>query len=104
MTPPLNSFVVTVLFKVSPDHAAEFHAAVCTQAKNSLDREPECHRFDVCADPTDPCTIFLYELYTDKAAFDVHLASSHFKEFGALVGPWTVTKEVRTFELVPATE
>lgn len=96
----VQSFVVTVLFKLVAEHASAFHAAVRIQARNSLERESECHRFDVCVDPVDPSSVFLYEIYTDKAAFDAHLASQHFAEFNALVSPWTVAKEVRTFSLV----
>lgn len=33
-------------------------------------QEEDCHQFDVCTDPDHPFEVFLYEFYTDKAAFD----------------------------------
>lgn len=37
------------------------------------------------ADPGRPNEIFLYELYTDRAAFEAHLASDQFVAFDANV-------------------
>ena len=68
-----------------------------TQAKNSLALEPECHQFDVCQDPDDAGTVFLYELYSDEAAFKVHLASDHFKQFDADVADLVTAKEVACY-------
>jgi quinol monooxygenase YgiN len=85
-------FAVTVNFLVKPAHVAEFTAAMKTQAFNSLNREPGCHQFDVCFDANDPCRIFLYELYTDRAAFDAHLQTEHFLNFDKTVRDWTAEK------------
>ena len=43
--------------------------------------------------------MFLYEIYTDRAAFDAHLAALHYLEFNELVADWTAEKIVQTFEL-----
>ena len=45
--------------------------------------------------------VFLYEIYDDRAAFDAHLASPHFRAFDAEVGPWVQDKQVETGELAP---
>ncbi len=94
-----SHFVVTVHFKVQAEYATKFHEAVRAQAANTLDREPECSRFDVCIDPTDATSVFLYELYTDEAAFKHHLTTEHFLSFNALVGPHTLDKQIRTWVL-----
>ncbi len=92
-------FVVTVLFEVVPDQADLFVTRVRQQAKDSLASEPGCYRFDVCIDQSIPERIFLYEIYTDKAAFDLHLASQHFKAFNEEVAPITTNKQVDTWNL-----
>ena len=33
------------------------------------------------ADAAQPTHVFLYEIYRDRAAFDLHLASDHFRQF-----------------------
>ena len=87
-------FVVTVWFEVHPEHADSFRERVLIQASNSLEREPACRQFDVSFDPADAARCFLYERYDDRKAFDVHLASEHFKQFDATVTPWIKSKKV----------
>jgi len=70
------------------------------QAQNSLELEAACHRFDVCTDPDKPDEVFLYEIYEDAAAFQVHLASTHFKEFDAAAQPLLAGKAVKTYSEV----
>lgn len=94
-------YVVSVLFEIKPDNYADFSKAVIRQADNSLDREPDCQRFDVCESPNDnPNQIYLYEIYTDEAAFQAHLKSDHFLEFDAMVMPWLESKTVSTWNLI----
>jgi quinol monooxygenase YgiN len=88
-------YVVTVEFDIAPEHREEFLIAVKKQAADSLSLEPDCHYFDVCVvERAAKEVIYLYELYTDRAAFDVHLQSDHFKNFNEKVTPWTVEKIV----------
>ncbi len=91
-------YVITVVFKVIPSHADEFAIAMIENARASLETEPGCHQFDVGFAPDDPATCFLYELYTDKSAFETHLAAAHFKSFDAKVAPWLESKAVQAYE------
>ena len=90
-------FVVTVVFEVGSEFAQEFRQAVLQQAKNSLTLEAGCSCFDVCFDPERPERAFLYEIYDDRAAFDLHLASDHFAAFDRRVAPWVARKTVDTW-------
>lgn len=92
--------VVTVLFTVKPGQVEAFRSAIVENARASREREAGCHQFDVTVDPNDPGIIFLYELYTDRAAFDAHLASDHFLRFDAQTRDWIAAKAVRMFERV----
>ncbi len=88
-------FVVTVLFEVKPAYIEPFR-----QAKNSLELEDGCRRFDVCVDPLNVGNLFLYELYEDEAAFKTHRETDHFKQFDAEVAPWIANKRVLTYSLL----
>lgn len=90
-------FVVTVEFDVNKKHAAAFQTAVLKQADNSLSREADCLRFDVCFDPKDNTRIFLYEIYSDESAFEKHMQTEHFRNFGNKVKDWLVRKTVQTW-------
>lgn len=92
-------YVVVVTFEVDRDHAVEFLEAVTLQAKNSLELEEQCHVFDVCCTPEDPGSVLLYEHYDDRAAFEEHLESDHFRDFDAKVAPWLRSKTVSTWQL-----
>lgn len=53
-----------------------------------LSEESGCHRFDVCQKPDAPKKVFLYEIYTDAAAFDIHKAMPRYLEFSKTLNPW----------------
>lgn len=92
-------FVVVVRFQSKPDRAAEFRELLLAQARNSLQREVACRRFDVALDPSDPTSLLLYELYDDRAAFDAHLESDHFRQFDAGSADLVASKEVSLWGL-----
>lgn len=92
-------YVVTVSFEIHPGQGARFLEQMRRQAADSLAKEPGCHRFDVCIDPEARERVFLYELYEDRAAFDLHLASEHFRAFDAEVAEMVRTKTVQTWAL-----
>ena len=93
-------FAVCVSFTVKPDALATFLPLVLGNAHTSLREEAECHRFDVCQDPKHPENIFLYEVYTDEAAFGAHLTSEHFQSFDAAVRDMVAAKDVKTYSLL----
>lgn len=90
-------YAVVVTFEVKEDRIEVFMPAMVRNAQTSLAEEPGCCRFDVCTDPSRANEVFLYELYTDRAAFDAHLASDHFMAFDAHVADMIAGKTVRTY-------
>ncbi|MCG8492125.1 MAG: antibiotic biosynthesis monooxygenase [Sneathiellales bacterium] len=92
--------VVTVEIRVKSEKVSDFLGVMLQQAKNSLEREEGCHYFDVCQSADTADLFFLYEIYTDKNAFDIHLQSPHFREFDATVSSWIENKDVRLFKLL----
>ncbi|MDZ4729569.1 MAG: antibiotic biosynthesis monooxygenase [Xanthomonadales bacterium] len=95
-------FVVCVTFEIQPKQYAAFRQAVQNQAANSLQQEADCHVFDVCIN-ADHDTVFLYEHYSDRAAFDAHLQSQHFLNFDAQTRPWVLNKSVTSWKLLEHT-
>ena len=91
-------FVVTVTFVIKRENLGEFMPVMARQAHNSLTREQGCVQFDVCQDQENPERVFLYEVYSDRDAFDVHLQTEHFLDFDKTVGPWTTSKVAEQWE------
>jgi quinol monooxygenase YgiN len=90
--------IVTVRFAVKKEHAAAFHARVRKQAADSLALEADCRHFDIAASIDDSSKIFLYEIYTDEAAFQDHLHSAHFLSFKADTQDWTESALVERWD------
>lgn len=91
-------YVVTVEFTIGAASARPFLVEMLANARASL-TERGCIQFDVCADPVDHQRVFLYEVYIDRAAFDAHLSTEHFKMFDRTVAPWIESKVVKTWDL-----
>lgn len=94
------TYVVCVTFEIDPDQADAFMPLMMKNAQTSLADEPGCRQFDVLTDPERPTEVFLYELYDDADAFQLHLKSDHFRSFDAAVGPMIVAKNVKTYTQV----
>ena len=93
-------YAVCVTFHIKPERMEAFLCRMLRQAEDSLSVEPDCHRFDVCTSRDSPNRVFLYELYSDRTAFDQHLESSHFAVFDRAVREFIEHKDVRCFETV----
>ncbi|MCI0628861.1 MAG: antibiotic biosynthesis monooxygenase [Acidobacteria bacterium] len=91
-------YVVTVLLTIHPSDRGTFETLILKNATLSL-KETGCTCFDVCfSEDGNQC--FLYELYKDRAAFDDHLATAHFKEFNELTQSLVITKRVEIYSLL----
>ncbi|UZD90439.1 putative quinol monooxygenase [Cognatishimia activa] len=89
-------FAVVVKFTVKPDRHEEFLPLMIENARMSRKMEPGCKQFDVCVGE-DPSSVFLYEIYDSKAAFDLHLQSEHFLTFDKTVANMVASKSVQLF-------
>jgi len=73
-------YTVIVTLDVREDRLDEFLAGIHTNALASLNDEAGCVRFDVHRS-IDPSNRFhFYEIYRDRAAFEVeHMAAAHYQ-------------------------
>jgi quinol monooxygenase YgiN len=63
-------------------------AALMDELAEATRQEPGCELYIPCRDPEAPSSFLFYEQYRDKAAFEEHGASEHFKRLatGELFG------------------
>jgi autoinducer 2-degrading protein len=94
-----SGFVIAVDFRIKPGQMAAFRKLIDENAKASVRDEKGCSRFDVCADRKDPNRILLYEIYDDRAAFDLHLKTRHFALFNDASAPLVAEKTVSELDL-----
>ena len=96
----MSRYVITVDFWLQPAALDPFLAMIKENAKRSLEDEPGCQRFDVLVQKGMPDHIVLYEIYDDRAAFDVHLKTRHFLDFNKASAPYVKDKKVVEYEYV----
>lgn len=93
-------YVVIVEFTTHPENFDAFLARVRQQAEDSVRLETDCQAFDVCVNSEQENMVLLYEVYTDRGAFDVHLDSPHFHDFDSAVQGWINDKKISFFERI----
>ena len=86
--------VLVVTINIKPGFKERFVAAMLDDARGSVGSEAGCVRFDVIQDEQEPNRIYLYEVYADRAAFDVHLTTPHFLKWNETVKDWFASPPV----------
>ena len=81
-------YVIVAPIQIKEGHKEAFIEAMLDDARGSVNNEPGCLRFDVIQDGADSNRIWLYEVYTDEAAFQAHLQTPHFIKWWDTVKDW----------------
>jgi (4S)-4-hydroxy-5-phosphonooxypentane-2,3-dione isomerase len=97
-------YAITVEFEVLATALPDFLRLVKANAAQSVESEKGCTRFDVLTpltgrEPPDSLQsiVLLYEVYSSRAAFDVHLASAHFRQFDDATRAMVASKTVMEY-------
>ncbi|HVL71538.1 MAG TPA: putative quinol monooxygenase [Beijerinckiaceae bacterium] len=93
-------YVVVVEFEIDPSSWDAFRPLMLENARRSMADEPGCRLFDVCTEPERPHLIYLYEIYDDRAAFEAHTRTPHFRRFDEATRPMVRAKRVRFMERI----
>ena len=87
---------VTVEFDIAAPFRDKFLEFVRENAAQSVREEPGCLRFDVLV-PEAGGPLLLYEIYADRAAFNLHLASPHFTRFDRETRHMVLSRVIKVF-------
>ena len=90
-------FVAAVSIELVAPNDPMFMEALLKNAAASR-REAGCRRFDVSV-ADDGASVFLYEVYTDRTAFQTHRSTPHFAEYDRISRPLIRNKDVKTYTL-----
>lgn len=71
-------YSIFVVIDVAEKDIDAFMNASYGDAEGSVRDEPGCLRFDIHRDTSVATRFYLYEVYTDEAAFQSHLETPHF--------------------------
>ena len=97
-----NLFALTVEFEVAEADFETFMTLLRENAAWSVEVEPGCLRFDILVPEVTQAqrTVLLYEIYVNRAAFDDHLSSDHYRRFDAETGAMVRRKTATAFRLL----
>ena len=91
---------ICVDFEIDPTNLDAFLSIIQKNASESVANEVGCHQFDILQDPQNPTKIFLYEIYDDAAAFELHKQTSHYLEFNQASSEMVKSKSVRLLKKI----
>ncbi len=89
-------YVIIAPIQIKEGKKKAFVEEMILDAKGSIENEPECLTFEIIQDPDDSNRIWLYEVYTDEAAFKTHTEAPHFIKWRDAVKDWTEESPVKT--------
>jgi autoinducer 2-degrading protein len=93
-------FVILVDFQLKPGMEKQFRALIDANADASVRDEPGCLQFDVLEPEGEAGRVLLYEIYCDRAAFEAHLKTGHFRIFNDASADMILRKHVTRCDLV----
>jgi (4S)-4-hydroxy-5-phosphonooxypentane-2,3-dione isomerase len=91
---------VCVDFEIDPASLDAFLTIMKKNASDSLANEVGCHQFDIAQDQQNPTKIFLYEIYDDAVAFELHKKASHYLEFNDASSGMINKKSIRLLKKI----
>jgi (4S)-4-hydroxy-5-phosphonooxypentane-2,3-dione isomerase len=95
-------FAIFASISIKPERREQFISTIADTAQCSVRDEPACVRFDVFQDAADEDRYNLYEINTDEATVEAHLATPHAKHAmegsqDFTQGPFDVTRANSVF-------
>lgn len=93
-----NQMVRLAKIKVDPLQLEQYNTALKEQMTTAIRVEPGVLTYYAVADKNDPASITILEIYADTAAYNLHIATLHFKKYKE-----TVKDMVKSLELVDVT-
>tara|TARA_B110001452_G_scaffold252669_1_gene242724 strand:- start:76 stop:366 length:291 start_codon:yes stop_codon:yes gene_type:complete len=91
---------VCVDFEIDLARLDVFLTILKKNASDSLANEVGCHQFDIAQDQQNPTKIFLYELYDDAVAFELHKKASHYLNFNDAINGMVNKKSIRLLQKI----
>lgn len=92
-------FAIVVDFHLKQGARSEFRRLIDANADASVRTEPGCLQFDVLEPEGEADRVLLYEIYSDKAAFDAHRQTEHFRIFAVASEALCLQKKVTSCNL-----
>ena len=94
------SFAVTVRYQIDPNQFDPFTKRIVQFSAAALEKEAGCLRCDVATDARLLGEVFLYKIFENRAAYEAHLMTPHYRECDAATAGMIRTKVLQTYSRV----
>lgn len=81
-------YCLLVRIRVKDGYVDRFREAMLGDAVGSVEKEPGCLRFDIIRAEDSQSTLYLYEVYRDKASYNRHQTTPHFTKWKNTTADW----------------
>jgi (4S)-4-hydroxy-5-phosphonooxypentane-2,3-dione isomerase len=95
---------LTIIVEAAADRVDDFIKYLTEEARDALDKEPGCRRFEISRSSEQPHVFALFEVYDDMAALEAHRQTAHYllfqervKEHGLIAGKTLVLGDLLEF-------
>ena len=95
-----NQMVRLAKIKVDPAQLEQYNTALIEQMSTAFRVEHGVLTYYAVADKTDPSNITILEIYADTAAYNVHIATPHFKQYKERVKDMVKSLELVDVKLI----
>jgi quinol monooxygenase YgiN len=93
-----GQYIQVAEIEIDPAQLDGYKAAVQEQIDAAIRKEPGVMVLYAVSEKDNPAHVSVFEIYRDRAAYEAHLGSDHFKKYKT-----TVEKMVKSLKLVQAT-
>ena len=81
-------YVIISPLEIKAEYKEQYVKELIDVARGSVNDEPGCLRLDVIQDADEPNRVWVYEIFKDQAALDVHMKLPHFLKFLDATNGW----------------
>ncbi len=96
----MGKISLVVDYTLKPGQRDAFVERVRRHGETCLDSEPGCLQFDILVPREDVDRVFLYEVYTDQAALDAHVATPYMAQYRIDIQDMADTRTLAICDLV----
>lgn len=93
-------YCIIVKNKIKEGCREAYLKATLENAETSVDKEAGCHVYDVLEAKDEKDTFYLYEIYSNPGALEVHKASPHYLKTKQLIGDLVESMSVVSADVI----
>ncbi|MGF1697862.1 antibiotic biosynthesis monooxygenase [Vibrio kyushuensis] len=93
-------YCIIVKNRVKPENEQRYKSIMTENAQASVRNEEGCYQFDIIQDKETPDTFYLYEIYSNTEALQLHKQTPHYLDSRKQLGDMVIEQSVIRADVV----